>query len=71
MRRKLLELIHACETEHQDYIDALGFDAYRARRWEHSDAPADVYEHGARAGSFASQLRAMLARLDFTPKGDN
>lgn len=63
-RRKLLELIHECEMTHQSYTEALGFDAYRARRWEHKDTPSDVYTDACNAGSFAARLRAIMEASD-------
>ncbi len=68
MRRLLLELIHRWELKHQDYVEALGFDAYRARRWEHPDVASDVLTDAINAGSFAVGLRAILARSDDTDK---
>lgn len=64
-REKLLELIHAFEDEHMQCIRNLGgIDPYRSERWLMKDYDQWVVVQGCRAGSFVSQLRHMLERLD-------
>ena len=64
-RSDLLKLIHVAEQEHQEYIDAMGYDAYRTAK---SDAPTTgslgLHNQAGSAGSRASMLRDVLANLD-------
>ena len=66
-RRKLLELIHEFEAEHQTLCEILGFYPFRTPKWERPESSSErvfEVERGIAVASAAYNMRRILKRFD-------